>query len=216
MKRRAILLGPPGSGKGTIAARLKSEFGLSHISSGHWLRREVEMGSAIGQRVQLFLEKGELVPDELVLEFIELRLLSELGGPGFLLDGFPRTLGQARALDEWLGERKLPIEAVLHFQCAEMVLLERITGRRVCAKCGRVYHIRNNRPKTPGQCDFCGGELVQRVDDTEVMLRRRLEVYSRQTERLIDYYQEQGKLSVMNTAADPEIVYRASVEALRE
>src|SRR5881398_1429373 len=147
MKRRIILLGPPGSGKGTIAARLQQEFGLDHVSSGHLLRREVENGSAIGQRAKWFLEKGESVPLD----------------HGFMLDGFPRTLSQARALDEWLAARNAPIEAVILYDCDLAIVLDRITGRWSCPKCGRVYHIYSVPPKVAGICDDCPVKLTQRA-----------------------------------------------------
>src|SRR5256886_6145957 len=130
MKRRIMLLGPPGSGKGTIAARLHQELGLNHVSSGHLLRREVEKGSAIGQRVRLFLEKGELVPDRTVLQFMGEWMKSAPVDDGFLLDGFPRTLSQAKALDEWLATRNAPIEAVILFACDLKLILDRITDRK--------------------------------------------------------------------------------------
>lgn len=216
MKCRVILLGPPGSGKGTVAAQLQTNFGFVHISSGNWLRREIELGTAIGQRVKLFLEKGDLVPDQLVLEFMEQRLAAELSRPGFLLDGFPRTLGQAEALDQWLGSRKLPVQAVILFQCSETVILDRITGRRVCVNCARVYHMRNHAPRAAGRCDVCGGELIQREDDTERVLRRRLDLYTRQTEPLMAYYRAQGKLKEVDSSGLAETTYAAAVQALKE
>lgn len=216
MKRRVILLGPPGSGKGTIAARLQADFGWKHISSGYHLRREAEAKTAVGERVKVFLENGELVPDELVLELMEGRLLPELDSQGFILDGFPRTRYQAEALDQWLNRLGKPLDAVLFINCPESVLLDRITGRRVCANCGTVYHMRSNPPSVSGRCDVCGGELTQREDDTEIVLRKRLDVYARETEPLVAYYRAQGKLVVVNTASDPEIVYRAAVKALNE
>jgi adenylate kinase len=216
MKSRAILLGPPGSGKGTLAGRLQKEFGWTHISSGQWLRREAELGTEIGQQVRVFLENGELVPDEMALEFMERRLISELSGPGFLLDGFPRTLSQAKALDEWLELRRLPIERVLFYDCSESVIVDRITGRRICANCGSVYHIRNNPPRLPDRCDSCGAELVRRDDDSEPVLRRRLQVYARQTEPLVTYYRDRGNLAVIDATQDAATSYRASIEALKE
>ena len=149
MKRRIILLGPPGSGKGTVATRLRQEFGLNHISSGHLLRREVEKGSATGQRVRLFLENGELAPDRTVLRFMGEWMKSAPVNDGFLLDGFPRTLSQARALDEWLAARHAPIEAVILFACDLKLVLDRITGRWSCPKCGRVCAGRESRASRP-------------------------------------------------------------------
>lgn len=216
MKCRVILLGPPGSGKGTAAEKLQAEFGFVHISSGDWLRREVDLGTDLGRRVRLFLEKGELAPDEMVLELMEQRLTAERSKPGFLLDGFPRTLRQATALDEWLLAQDRQVEAVIFFQCAEAVIFDRITGRRVCGICARVYHIRNSAPRVSGCCDVCGGELLQREDDTEQVLRRRLDLYARQTQPLIGYYRGQSKLTAVDSSRDAELTYAAAVEALRE
>ena len=142
-------------GKGTIAARLQQEFGLDHVSSGHLLRREVENGSAIGQRAKLFLEKGELVPDRTVLKLMGEWMKSVPLEHGFMLDGFPRTLSQARALDEWLAARNAPIEAVILYDCDLAIVLDRITGRWSCPKCGRVYHIYSVPPKVAGICGDC-------------------------------------------------------------
>lgn len=215
MKRRIVLLGPPGSGKGTIAIRLQEEFEFVHVSSGHWLRREIDNGTAIGRQVQVFLDKGELVPDEMVLSFMEQRLESELQNPGFVLDGFPRTLGQGKALDLWLHERRADLEAVLFCDCSEPVILDRITGRRVCSKCGRGYHIRGMPSKVPGRCDDCGSPLLQRDDDTEPVVRNRLMVYSRLTKPLINYYGRQGKLAVLDATQPSVSFYADAVEALK-
>src|SRR5437773_9933643 len=159
MKRRIILLGPPGSGKGTVATRLHQEYGWNHIYSGQLLRLEVEKGSAIGQRARLFLEKGELVPDRIVLQLIGQWLKSAPVNDGFVLDGFPRTLSQAKALDEWLATRNAPIEAVILYDCDLAIVLDRITGRWSCPKCGRVYHIYSVPPKVAGICDDCPVKL---------------------------------------------------------
>jgi adenylate kinase len=214
MKRRVILLGPPGSGKGTVADRLVSDFGLNHVSSGNLLRREVENKTPLGCQVELFLEKGELVPDEVMLEFMEWRLLEFSAGPGFLLDGFPRTIAQAEALDQWLAARDLSIQAVLLLECRAEVIILRITGRRVCANCSRVYHIPNNPPRIPGKCDACGSEVVQREDDTEPVVRKRLEVYGRQTEPLVAYYRSQRILSAIDAAQDGSKMCAAAVKVL--
>lgn len=215
MKRRVVFLGPPASGKGTVASQLKSDFGFSHVSSGHWLRREIELGTEIGRQVQVFLDKGELAPDELVLEFMEHRLQAELA-EAFLLDGFPRTVAQAKALDEWLVAQGAPIEAVIFYECPESLILDRVTGRRTCARCERIYHVRNRPPQTPGRCDLCGAALIQREDDTEPVLRQRLKVYVQQTEPLVDYYREQGKLKVVDATLPSGQIYAASIEALKQ
>jgi adenylate kinase len=214
MKRRIILLGPPGSGKGTIAAQLQKELGLAHVSSGHLLRQEAEAGSPVGQRAKSFLEKGELVPDATVLEFMSDWMQSAPLNRGFMLDGFPRTRVQAVALDEWLAAKNAPIEAVLLYACDLDVVLDRITGRQSCPKCGRVYHVRSVPPKVPGRCDACGAALIERADDSEAVMRKRFEIYIRQTEPLVTYYDQQGKLGVIDASRPPEERLKASLAAL--
>src|SRR5881394_1302792 len=214
MKRRIILLGPPGSGKGTLAARLQQEFGLNHVSSGHLLRREVERGSVIGQSVKVFLEKGELVPDRSMLRFMGEWIKSAPVNEGFLLDGFPRTMSQARALDEWLAARNAPIEAVILYACDLKLILDRITGRWSCSKCGRVYHIYSVPPKAAGLCEDCLGALTQRADDRETVVRKRFEIYKRQTKPLARYYEQQGKLTVVDAALSPDERFAKSAAAL--
>jgi adenylate kinase len=214
MKRRVILLGPPGSGKGTIAARLQQDFGLKHVSSGHLLRREVEIGSATGRRAASFLEKGELVPDRTVLKLMAQWIQSEPPETGFMLDGFPRTLSQAAALDQWLNQRNTPVEAVVLFACDLPVILDRITGRWGCPRCGRVYHIYSVPPRVEGRCDDCSVALTQRGDDTEPVVRRRFEIYERQTRPLSRYYTQQGKLTVVDAALSPDERFERTVAAL--
>jgi adenylate kinase len=214
MRRRIILLGPPGSGKGTVATRLQQEFGLNHISSGHLLRQEVEQDSAIGQRARAFLEKGELVPDRIVLQFMGEYLKSAPLDQGFLLDGFPRTLSQAKALDQWLAERNASMEAVILFACGLELILDRITGRWSCPKCGRVYHIHSVPPKVAGQCDDCSIALSQRADDSESVVRERFEIYGRNAKPLADYYEQQGKLTVVDAALSPDERFARTVAAL--
>ncbi len=214
MKRRIILLGPPGSGKGTVATRLQQEFGLSHISSGHLLRREVEKGSAIGQQVRLFLEKGELVPDRTALRFMGEWMKSAPVNDGFLLDGFPRTLSQARALDQWLAMRNAPIEAVILYAGDLKLVLDRITGRWSCPKCGRVYHIYSVPPKVAGLCDDCSIALTQRADDSEAVVRKRFEIYRRHAKPLADFYEQQGKLTVVDAGLSADERFAKTVAAL--
>jgi adenylate kinase len=216
MKRRIIILGPPGSGKGTLAARLKSGLGLPYLSSGHWFRTEVERDSAIGRRVKEFLDRGELVPDELVLELMEDWLAHVPAGKGFLLDGFPRTLRQAEALDAWLARHAMPVEAVLFCHCDEELSVSRSAQRRVCAGCGRVYHLQNLPPRVDGRCDQCGGELARRDDDAEATIRRRFQVYAQQTRPLIEYYRRQGKLREIDGAVPVDVMTAEAVKALNE
>jgi adenylate kinase len=174
----------------------------------------VEQGSAIGQRASSFLEKGELVPDRIVLEFMGEYLKSAPLSEGFLLDGFPRTLSQARALDQWLAARNAPIVAVILFACGLKLLLDRITGRWSCPKCGRVYHIQSAPPKVAGLCDDCSIALAQRVDDSEPVVRKRFQIYRRNAKPLADYYEQQGNLTVVDAALSPDERFAKTVAAL--
>ncbi|HKS35952.1 MAG TPA: nucleoside monophosphate kinase, partial [Verrucomicrobiae bacterium] len=161
-----------------------------------------------------FLEKGELVPDTTVLEFMSNWMQPALLKRGFMLDGFPRTLTQAIALDEWLGAKNAPIEAVLFYTCDLALVLDRIAGRQSCPNCGRVYHVRSAPPKVPGRCDGCGAALIERADDSEAVLRKRFEIYTGQTAPLVEYYRRQGKLVVIDASRPPEERLKASLAAL--
>ncbi len=189
-----ILLGPPASGKGTQAKRLRTHLGLPHIASGDLFRDNLKNKTALGLKAKVYMERGELVPDEITIAMVLDRLSREDCAVGALLDGFPRTLAQAEALDKALAERGLRIDRVLNIQVPEAVLIERVTGRRICRTCGAVYHIKFKPPKQEGICDLDGGELYQRDDDTEETMRNRLKVYWEQTSPLIDYYRARGVL----------------------
>jgi adenylate kinase len=214
MKRRIVLLGPPGSGKGTVAARLEERFKLEHLSTGQWFRREMQQGTKLGESARQYIERGELVPDEIVLGLIEHWVTPELLEQGFLFDGFPRTRAQAEALDRFCAEKSAPLELVLYLHLSEDVILERITGRRVCLSCGKVYHVRTLPPVSPGICDVCGSKLVQRTDDTEEVVKNRLVFYQKVTEPLVDYYKESGKLVSLNAGLGSENAYLHAVQVL--
>ena len=214
MKRRIVLLGPPGSGKGTVAEKLKQRFGLEHVSTGQWFRREMQQGTKLGESARQYIERGELVPDEIVLGLIEHWVTPELLEQGFLFDGFPRTRAQAEALDRFCAEKSAPLELVLYLHLSEDVILERITGRRVCLSCGKVYHVRTLPPVSPGICDVCGSKLVQRTDDTEEVVKNRLVFYQKVTEPLVDYYRESGKLVSLNAGLGSEDAYVRAAQVL--
>jgi adenylate kinase len=214
MKRRVVLLGPPGSGKGTVARLLEKEFNLEHISTGQWFRKEIAAGTELGTQVSANVERGELVPDELVLGLIEHWLTPELIKHGFMFDGFPRTEPQAEALDKFCAEKKAPLDVVLYMSCPEDLIIERITGRRVCLSCGKNYHVRTLSPRSPGVCDVCGKPLVQRPDDTVEVVKNRLEFYRKITEPLVDYYQKSGKLVSLNGALGSDAAFKAAAQVL--
>jgi adenylate kinase len=215
MKRRVILLGPPGSGKGTIASRLVSRFGLRHLSTGHWFRREMRDNTAIGRRIKSYMDRGELVPDGIVLELMKEWLAAQPLGDGFLLDGFPRTLAQAGAFDAWLDARGTPVEAVIFCDANVELIVERAAGRRVCPQCGRVYHVVNLPPRTPDQCDECGVALIVRDDDTEPVMRKRFRIYEAETAPLVAYYERQGKLTTIDAAWPLDRKLAVVAEALK-
>ena len=195
MKRNIILMGPPGAGKGTLATALKEQLHLVHISTGDMFREAIKAGTPLGKEAKSYLDSGNLVPDSVTIGLVKERLSQPDCANGFLLDGFPRTLVQAEALKELSKEISRPIEVVINLNCDENVLISRISGRRVCPKCGTPYHIINKKPLKDNICDVCGSELYQRPDDNEGALRVRLQHYANDTKPLLDYYQEQGLLA---------------------
>ena len=199
-----ILLGAPGAGKGTQAGRIATEYGIPHISTGDILRAAVANRTKMGQEAQQFMDKGELVPDSVVIGIVKDRLQEPDTAKGFLMDGFPRTIPQAEALDEALDGLDRAVTKVLVLLVDEMLLLRRLTGRRVCRSCQAPFHVSFNKPKKEDVCDNCGGELYQRDDDSEATVRNRLEVYRTQTEPLIEYYERAGVVARIDGAQLPE------------
>ncbi len=191
---RLIFLGPPGAGKGTMAKKLSKSRGLLHLSTGDLLRANIKEKTALGKEAVSFVENGKLVPDQLVIEMMRHRLREQDARKGFILDGFPRTTEQAKALDGLLGEENMKLDHAVNFDASDGKIIERLSGRRICGKCGAIYHLKNIPPKQPGICDQCGGSLVQRKDDNEETVRRRLEVYREETAPLIEYYERQNLL----------------------
>jgi adenylate kinase len=184
-----IFLGPPGAGKGTQAKLLSQRMGFLHLSTGDLLREAVKNQTPLGKKAKEYMDRGELVPDELIVQLIEETMPKD---GNVILDGFPRTVNQALALEEMLRVKGEMISKVLFFDVPDEVIIDRLSGRRVCSKCGAVYHVKYNPPKVEGVCDLCGGTLVQRDDDKEEVVRKRLEVYRKQTQPLIEFYQEKG------------------------
>ncbi|PYO06921.1 MAG: adenylate kinase [Candidatus Rokuibacteriota bacterium] len=190
---RVAFLGPPGAGKGTQARDLAQEWRVLHLATGDMLREAVATGSPLGREAKTYMDQGALVPDDVIIRMMAERL-GAAAGRGFILDGFPRTIAQAEALARLLKDLGQTLDTVVYFDVSEPELLRRLTGRRVCRKCGHTYHLTSNPPKRPGVCDACGGELYQRDDDTEATVRNRLEVYRRQTAPLLDYYRQRNLL----------------------
>ena len=188
---RLILLGPPGAGKGTQAKRVIEEFDIPHISTGDIFRKNIKEKTELGQKVEGLLAEGKLVPDELTIEIVWDRLDQEDCKNGFLLDGFPRTIPQAEALDEGLAKRGLKLDRVLNIDVDKDSLVKRLSGRRVCPNCGASYHIDNNPPKVEGICDVCQTPVIQRDDDKEQTVLDRIKVYDSQTKPLVDFYNKQ-------------------------
>jgi len=191
-----ILLGAPGAGKGTQAERIVARYGLPHISTGEMLRAAVAAGTEMGLAAQRFMSAGELVPDEVVIGVVRDRLAEPDAAQGFLLDGFPRTIEQAERLDAMLTEASRAVSHAVLIDVPEEELVQRISGRRSCAACGKLYNVTFDPPKSEGVCDVCGAALLQRADDNEETVRNRLAVYRRQTAPLVDYYTRKGVLGV--------------------
>jgi adenylate kinase len=210
-----VLLGPPGAGKGTQAKRLQDQRGLVQLSTGDMLRAAVAAGTELGRKAGDIMERGELVPDDIVIGLIAERMDADKGGKGFILDGFPRTIGQAEALDRLLEERGKQVDRVVVLDVDDDKLVQRITGRFTCATCGEGYHDLYKRPKVEGVCDICGGtKFARRKDDTEEVVRARLKAYHAQTEPLIGYYKGQGKVRSVDGMADIETVQKEIDQAL--
>lgn len=193
-----IILGAPGAGKGTQAERISERCHLPHISTGDILRKAAVERSPLGQKAKMFMDKGELVPDEVVIDIIKERLSDRDCSKGFILDGFPRTVAQANALEEMLSKLGKEINAAVDVEVGDEELLRRLTRRRTCSNCGRNYHLDFDPPRREGICDVCGEKIFQREDDKEETVRRRLEVYKEQTAPLIEYYNKEGLLRTVD------------------
>lgn len=211
---RLVFLGPPGVGKGTQARRLSQEYKWPQIATGDILREAVAQETPLGLRAKEYMDKGDLVPDEIVVGIVKERLAEPDAQEGFILDGFPRTVNQAQELEAELSSFGSGIDAVVYFKVSEKEILRRLTGRRICKSCGALYHIIYSPPATEDKCDQCGGELYQRSDDSEDTVRRRMEVYLAQTAPLISYYRSRGILWEVNGEQNPDEVYKQLKEAL--
>ena len=213
---RLILLGPPGAGKGTQASAIVEKYNIPHISTGDIFRENIKKGTELGEKAKEYMDKGLLVPDELVISIVEDRLQQEDCKNGFLLDGFPRTLNQGEALDEVLSKMGLNLNRVVNLDVGKEILIERAIGRRICKDCGEVFHIKFNPSKKEGVCDNCGGKLYQRDDDTVETVEKRIEVYHKQTEPLIDYYNKKGLILNVDGSKDKNLLFEEIVKALSE
>ncbi len=211
---RLILLGPPGAGKGTQATGIVEKYKIPHISTGDIFRKNIKEGTELGKKAQEYMDQGLLVPDELVVEIVKSRLLEEDCKTGFLLDGFPRTVIQAEALDKVLSETKMNLDQVVNIEVDKSILVGRAVGRRICKDCGATFHIEFNPPKVENKCDICEGELYQRADDNEETVSKRIQVYLDQTKPLIDYYSKKGIISTINGEQSIEKVFEDITSAL--
>lgn len=211
---RVIFLGAPGSGKGTQAKRVQDKYAIPQLSTGDLLRAAVKENTALGKQAQAHMDAGRLVPDELVIALLAGRLEQPDCKNGFILDGFPRTAGQAEALTKELEKHQAPIDAVINFEIDPQRLIERLTGRRICPNGHGEYHIRFHPPKAEGKCDVCRADLVHRSDDHEDKIRTRMEAYRRDTEPLIAFYRKRGVLSTVQADGEMSAITEAIAKAL--
>ena len=210
---KLVLLGPPGAGKGTQGIVLSRESNIPHISTGDMLRDSVRSATPLGLKAKAFMDKGELVPDEVVTGIVAQRLKGQDTKSGFILDGFPRTLKQAQDLDRELEAIGYNLEMVIYFETSSRVSVERLSGRRVCKNCGYNYHVKNIPPKKEGVCDKCAGPLFQRPDDKEETVLRRLSVYEAETKPLIDYYTKKGILKKVSGDLNVDSLFKVLSKA---
>lgn len=197
MPVKIILLGPPGAGKGTQAKSISNKYSIPHISTGDIFRKNISENTPLGIEAKSYMDNGQLVPDEVTINMVKDRLQQEDCKQGYLLDGFPRTVSQAEALQDFLDSRNESLDTALLIEVPRDFILERMTGRRVCPSCGASYHIKFN-PATNGKCELCGSDVVQRKDDTEETVKERLDVYEKQTQPLIDFYKDKNLLSTVD------------------
>lgn len=205
---RIILFGKQGAGKGTQAQLLVSRHNIEHLSTGDIFRAAIKAGTPAGKEARSFIDQGELVPDESVVKVVEEKFNStpELFSKGFVLDGFPRTSNQAYALEKMLEERNAPLHCAINIEIEEEIVLKRLTGRRVCIECGTNYHV-DNPPSKPWTCDVCGGDVRQRADDSELAIKRRLDLYEKETQPLLKFYQDRDLLEIVDGLGTTEEVY---------
>ena len=213
---RLLIMGRPGAGKGTQAVNIREFYEIPHISTGDMFREAIKEGTKLGLLAKSYMDQGGLVPDEVTIGIVKERLLKDDAKKGFLLDGFPRTILQAEALDDFLNEQGIKLDAVLNVDVPAEKLIRRMVGRRVCKTCGATYHVEFNPPKKDGICDNCGATLIQRADDTEATAKNRLEVYDRNTAPLLNYYEKQNILKVVNGDKPLDEVFESIKESLKK
>lgn len=211
---RLIFLGPPGAGKGTQAKMLIERYNIPQISTGDILRAAVKEGTPLGKKAKEYMEAGKLVTDDIVIGIMQDRMKCDDCKAGFILDGFPRTVAQAEALDAMLKDLNMPLDKVLALTVPDEELLKRLTGRRTCKSCGQMYHVVFDPPKKEGVCDKCSGELYQRADDNEETIKNRLSVYHSQTAPLLEYYGKKGLLREIDGTSSPDNIFNAILNVL--
>lgn len=213
---KIVFLGPPGAGKGTQAVDLALEFAIAHISTGDMLRGEIKAGSALGKLAQSYIDDGNLVPDEVAVDIIRHRLKKDDAKSGYILDGFPRTVPQAEMLEEMLKDMETALDRAIYLEASEEVIIERLSGRRICRECGKIYHTLNMPSRSSGICDICGGETYQRPDDQPDAIRRRLQVYQEKTADLIQWYADRNLLTRVAADIAREETYKELSELFKQ
>ena len=212
---RLVLVGPPGAGKGTQAVHIAEHFGIPHISTGDIFRANLKEGTPLGLKAKEYMDAGNLVPDEVTNEMVKDRLTHDDVANGFLLDGYPRNVVQAGVLRAYLAEKSTPLDAVLELSVEDSEIIARLSGRRTCKECSASYHIQFNKPQVDGKCDKCGGELIQREDDKEAVIKHRLDVYAEQTAPIVSFYREEGLLISMAATGDVDEITQRAISALK-
>lgn len=214
---KIVLLGPPGAGKGSVAALIKDKYALLHISTGDILREEIRKESPLAKEIKSYIERGALVPDEVITMMVDQKLTKDLKpSQGFMLDGYPRNQAQAEELDAILKKANTSLDFVLNLEASLPLILNRISGRRICKKCGAVYHLTNKPPKSDGVCDDCLGPLYQRSDDNEETIRNRMAVYNSSTAPILDYYRKQDKLISFDGDRETKVLFQEFANFINE